>query len=187
MWYLVSQVTFQRMTIPNHYIWLYNSKKIMYMVKWVAFNTFKTFKTLTFAFKTCFPCDHFSRFPRLTLVLTCAMKFNKYPHDEQICKLSMESCKFSSSTKWSFKFEKVKVKNVPNNDESFSQCRTQQMTWYLCGSHQKRYVCPSFVILLYHFGQKLFFQLFLVQSFKLSSNSAGPAGRRRGNRITSGN
>jgi len=54
------QVTFQRMTIPNHYIWLYNSKKIMYMVK-------------------------------LTLVLTCAMKFNKYPHDEQICKLSMES------------------------------------------------------------------------------------------------
>ena len=31
--YLLSQVTFQRMTIPNHYIWLYNSKKIMYMVK----------------------------------------------------------------------------------------------------------------------------------------------------------
>jgi len=54
------QVTFQRMTIPNHYIWLYNSKKIMYMVK-------------------------------LTLLLSCAMKFNKYPHDEQICKLSMES------------------------------------------------------------------------------------------------
>ena len=27
------QVTFQRMTIPNHYLWLYNSKKIMYMVK----------------------------------------------------------------------------------------------------------------------------------------------------------
>ena len=33
---------------------------------------------------------------RLTLVLTCAMKFNKYPHDEQICKLSMESCKLPS-------------------------------------------------------------------------------------------
>ena len=31
--HLVLQVTFQRMTIPNHYIWLYNSKKIMYMVK----------------------------------------------------------------------------------------------------------------------------------------------------------
>ena len=28
-------VTFQRMTIPNHYLWLYKSKKIMYMVKWV--------------------------------------------------------------------------------------------------------------------------------------------------------
>ena len=28
-------VTFQRMTIPNHYLWLYRSKKIMYMVKWV--------------------------------------------------------------------------------------------------------------------------------------------------------
>ena len=26
-------VTFQRMTIPNHYLWLYKSKKIMYMVK----------------------------------------------------------------------------------------------------------------------------------------------------------
>ena len=35
----IFQVTFQRMTIPNHYIWLYNSKKIMYMVKWVkSFN-----------------------------------------------------------------------------------------------------------------------------------------------------
>lgn len=54
------QVTFQRMTIPNHYLWLYNSKKIMYMVK-------------------------------LTLLLSCAMKFHKYPHDEQLCKMSMES------------------------------------------------------------------------------------------------
>ena len=167
MWYLVYQVTFQRMTIPNHYIWLYNSKKIMYMVKWVAFNTFiKTFKTLTLAFKTCFPCDHFSRFPRLTLVLTCAMKFNKYPHDEQICKLSMESCKFSSSTKWSFKFEKVKVKNVPNNDEYLSQCRTQQMTWYLCGSHQKRYVCPSPWPAL-SFWSKTFFSIVSSSKFQI--------------------
>jgi len=54
------QVTFQRMTIPNHYLWLYKSKKIMYMVK-------------------------------LTLLLSCAMKFHKYPHDEQLCKMSMES------------------------------------------------------------------------------------------------
>jgi hypothetical protein len=27
------QVTFQRMTIPNHYLWLYKNKQIMYMVK----------------------------------------------------------------------------------------------------------------------------------------------------------
>merc|ERR1719412_1480106 len=53
-------VTFQRMTIPNHYLWLYKSKKIMYMVK-------------------------------LTLLLSCAMNFHKYPHDEQLCKMSMES------------------------------------------------------------------------------------------------
>jgi len=53
-------VTFQRMTIPNHYLWLYRSKKIMYMVK-------------------------------LTLLLSCAMNFHKYPHDEQLCKMSMES------------------------------------------------------------------------------------------------
>lgn len=28
-------VTFQTMTIPNHYIWLYKDKSILYMVKWV--------------------------------------------------------------------------------------------------------------------------------------------------------
>ncbi|RWS09968.1 glycine receptor subunit alpha-3-like protein, partial [Dinothrombium tinctorium] len=27
------QVTFQEMTIPNHYIWLYSDKRILYMVK----------------------------------------------------------------------------------------------------------------------------------------------------------
>lgn len=27
------QVTFQTMTIPNHYVWLYRTKKIFYMVK----------------------------------------------------------------------------------------------------------------------------------------------------------
>ena len=48
-------------------------------------------------------------------------------------------------------------------------------------------VGPSFVILLFIILVKNFFQLFLLKSFKLSSNSAGPAGRRRGNRITSGN
>jgi len=28
-------VTFQTMTIPNHYLWLYKDKTILYMVKWV--------------------------------------------------------------------------------------------------------------------------------------------------------
>lgn len=32
------QVTFQTMTIPNHYVWLYRTKKIFYMVKYVAQN-----------------------------------------------------------------------------------------------------------------------------------------------------
>ena len=27
------QVTFQEMTIPNHYVWLYNDNSILYMVK----------------------------------------------------------------------------------------------------------------------------------------------------------
>ena len=31
---------------------------------------------------------------RLTLLLSCAMHFENYPHDEQICRLSMESCKY---------------------------------------------------------------------------------------------
>ncbi|CAG0919268.1 unnamed protein product [Notodromas monacha] len=31
------KVTFQEMTIPNHYIWLHADKTILYMVKWVQF------------------------------------------------------------------------------------------------------------------------------------------------------
>ncbi|GFQ66126.1 glycine receptor subunit alpha-2, partial [Trichonephila clavata] len=54
------RVTFQEMTIPNHYIWLYSDKTILYMVK-------------------------------LTLELSCAMKFEAYPHDTQTCSLKMES------------------------------------------------------------------------------------------------
>jgi hypothetical protein len=33
---------------------------------------------------------------RLTLVLSCAMKFESYPHDTQICTITIESCKWSS-------------------------------------------------------------------------------------------
>merc|ERR1712038_1932715 len=54
------KVTFQTMTIPNHYVWLYKDKTILYMVK-------------------------------LTLLLSCAMKFGYYPHDEQTCRMKMES------------------------------------------------------------------------------------------------
>ncbi|XP_013794561.1 glycine receptor subunit alpha-4-like [Limulus polyphemus] len=54
------KVTFQEMTIPNHYIWLYYDKTILYMVK-------------------------------LTLLLSCAMKFESYPHDTQTCSLKIES------------------------------------------------------------------------------------------------
>lgn len=54
------RVTFQTMTIPNHYVWLYRTKKIFYMVK-------------------------------LTLLLSCSMKFALYPHDEQNCHMAMES------------------------------------------------------------------------------------------------
>ncbi|XP_045481600.1 glycine receptor subunit alphaZ1 isoform X2 [Harmonia axyridis] len=53
-------VTFHEMTIPNHYLWLYHDKTLLYMSK-------------------------------LTLVLSCAMKFESYPHDTQICSMSIES------------------------------------------------------------------------------------------------
>nr|AOG14384.1 histamine receptor type 1 [Cancer borealis] len=53
-------VTFQEMTIPNHYLWLYQDNTILYMVK-------------------------------LTLVLSCAMNFQVYPHDTQECHMKIES------------------------------------------------------------------------------------------------
>ena len=34
------KVTFQDMTIPNHYIWLHEDRSILYMVKWVIFFLF---------------------------------------------------------------------------------------------------------------------------------------------------
>jgi len=54
------QVTFHEMSVPNHYLWLYNDKTLIYMAK-------------------------------LTLVLSCAMKFESYPHDTQICNMQIES------------------------------------------------------------------------------------------------
>ncbi|XP_055299270.1 glycine receptor subunit alpha-2 [Sitodiplosis mosellana] len=54
------KVTFHEMSIPNHYLWLYRDKSLLYMAK-------------------------------LTLVLSCAMKFESYPHDTQICSMLIES------------------------------------------------------------------------------------------------
>ncbi|XP_043207383.1 glycine receptor subunit alphaZ1-like [Amphibalanus amphitrite] len=59
------QVTFQEMTIPNHYIWLHHDKTILYMVK-------------------------------LTLVLSCAMNFKRYPHDTQKCAMKIESISYTT-------------------------------------------------------------------------------------------
>ncbi|XP_055951594.1 glycine receptor subunit alpha-2-like [Argiope bruennichi] len=59
------RVTFQEMTIPNHYIWLYSDKTILYMVK-------------------------------LTLLLSCAMKFEAYPHDTQTCTMKIESLSYTT-------------------------------------------------------------------------------------------
>ncbi|XP_067133028.1 glycine receptor subunit alpha-2-like [Centruroides vittatus] len=54
------KVTFHDMTIPNHYLWLYHDKSLLYMAK-------------------------------LTLELSCAMKFEAYPHDTQSCSMMIES------------------------------------------------------------------------------------------------
>uniref|UniRef100_A0A6P6Y461 Glycine receptor subunit alpha-4-like n=1 Tax=Dermatophagoides pteronyssinus TaxID=6956 RepID=A0A6P6Y461_DERPT len=62
------EVTFQEMTIPNHYIWLYSDNTILYMVK-------------------------------LTLLLSCAMKFQTYPHDTQNCTMKIESFRCRSLTR----------------------------------------------------------------------------------------
>ena len=39
-------------------------------------------------------CYHHHHLFRLTLVLSCAMNFKNYPHDEQLCNLKIESSKF---------------------------------------------------------------------------------------------
>lgn len=41
------------------------------------------------SFFLSFFCPH-----RLTLVLSCAMKFESYPHDTQVCSMMIESCKW---------------------------------------------------------------------------------------------
>ena len=57
-------VTFQRMTIPNHYLWLYRSKKIMYMVKWVFLhNCFFPFLFALLIKKLRFSLAHFQFVP----------------------------------------------------------------------------------------------------------------------------
>ncbi|XKL65709.1 hypothetical protein PGB90_009129 [Kerria lacca] len=53
-------VTFHEISVPNHYLWLYHDKTLLYMSK-------------------------------LSLVLSCAMKFESYPHDTQLCGMMIES------------------------------------------------------------------------------------------------
>ncbi|XP_065219591.1 glycine receptor subunit alpha-3 isoform X2 [Planococcus citri] len=53
-------VTFHEISVPNHYLWLYHDKTLLYMSK-------------------------------LSLVLSCAMKFESYPHDTQLCSMMIES------------------------------------------------------------------------------------------------
>lgn len=74
-------VTFHEMTIPNHYLWLYHDKTLLYMSKLKISDFLKVF-----VIHLCF---------RLTLVLSCAMKFETYPHDTQICSMMIESCEYS--------------------------------------------------------------------------------------------
>ncbi|KYN20293.1 Glycine receptor subunit alpha-2 [Trachymyrmex cornetzi] len=73
------KVTFHEMSIPNHYLWLYHDKTLLYMSKKQNLNN-----------KLCHTRKRNIRF-RLTLVLSCAMKFESYPHDTQICSMMIES------------------------------------------------------------------------------------------------
>ena len=44
---------------------------------------------------------HHCHLARLTLVLSCAMNFKNYPHDEQLCNLKIESSKFwQRNSRW---------------------------------------------------------------------------------------
>lgn len=76
------KVTFHEMSIPNHYLWLYHDKTLLYMSKWVEVGINGVFSS-----REIF-CNS-----RLTLVLSCAMKFETYPHDTQYCSMMIESCK----------------------------------------------------------------------------------------------
>lgn len=72
------------MTVPNHYLWLYNDKTLLYMSKWV-WEVGRVREEARPIKQICF---------RLTLVLSCAMKFESYPHDIQVCSMMIESCEW---------------------------------------------------------------------------------------------
>lgn len=139
------KVTFHEMSIPNHYLWLYRDKTLLYMAKYDQPNyltvsitehfwlfllstthapiphTFHSFSILTchtnfipFSLHFSFHLLRFLYLPpmcvvlciyyyftfvlfvRLTLVLSCAMKFESYPHDTQVCSMLIESRKLKS-------------------------------------------------------------------------------------------
>lgn len=71
------------MTIPNHYIWLYSDHTILYMVKLVS----------DIEGGGVIIINNLGPLYRLSLLLSCAMKFQAYPHDTQNCTLKIESRK----------------------------------------------------------------------------------------------
>ena len=131
------KVTFHEMSIPNHYLWLYHDKTLLYMSKWVESfihprEKFESFTTKSWQSRACLESLHVGKWSewnsrgqvfeefllfiyifffaweelmledakilficlflfRLTLVLSCAMKFESYPHDTQICSMMIES------------------------------------------------------------------------------------------------
>ena len=94
------QVTFHEMSVPNHYLWLYHDKTLIYMAKYIllwrwdfqigVLSTEKKTRNLM-NLDSSIPKTPPLIYLRLTLVLSCAMKFESYPHDTQVCSMQIES------------------------------------------------------------------------------------------------
>lgn len=100
------KVTFHEMSIPNHYLWLYHDKTLLYMSK-------------------------------LTLVLSCAMKFESYPHDTQYCSMMIESRK-EHKNRISLIYLWLSIL-LFHLSPSSNQCHTRTMIWCSSGISQIRW------------------------------------------------
>lgn len=92
------KVTFHEMSIPNHYLWLYRDKTLLYMAKYERHFPVCSMRiriSTKFYRKIHVSCSFMVA--RLTLVLSCAMKFESYPHDTQVCSMLIESRKYESN------------------------------------------------------------------------------------------